>query len=72
MKAFFAAIGGLFGTLGLGCLVMALGYALSWIVTCGLIYLVTLIFGWSFSWLTATGIWLILCIFRFVVVRCRS
>lgn len=37
-------------------------YALSWIITCGLIKLITLCFGWTFSWATATGIWLIICI----------
>ena len=33
---------------------------LSWLVTVGIIKLITLCFGWSFSLLTATGIWLIL------------
>lgn len=37
-------------------------YALSWILTCGIIKLITLCFGWIFSWKIATGIWLILCI----------
>lgn len=35
-------------------------YALSWLITCGLIKLITLCFGWTFSWATATGIWLIM------------
>lgn len=43
-------------------ILLAFGYALSWIVTCGLVKLVTMCFGWSFSWPIATGIWLILCI----------
>lgn len=33
--------------------------AVSWIATCGIIKLITLCFGWSFSWIIATGIWLI-------------
>lgn len=33
--------------------------ALSWVVTCGLIKLITLCFGWKFSWGIATGVWLI-------------
>lgn len=37
-------------------------YGLSWIVTCGLIKLITLCFGWTFSWVTATGVWLIILI----------
>ena len=44
------------------CLIAALIYGsiagLSWIITCGLIYLITLCFGWTFSWLIATGVWL--------------
>ncbi len=35
-------------------------YALSWISTVGIIKLITLCFGWSFSWAIATGIWLVL------------
>lgn len=34
--------------------------ALSWLTTCGLLYLITLCFGWAFSWSIATGIWLVL------------
>lgn len=34
--------------------------ALNWLFTCGIIYLITLCFGWSFSLAIATGIWLIL------------
>ena len=35
-------------------------YAFSWILTCGIIKLVTLCFGLTFNWLIATGIWLVL------------
>lgn len=34
-------------------------YAVSWIVTCGIIKLITMCFGLTFSWGMATGIWLI-------------
>lgn len=34
-------------------------YALSWIVTCGIIKLITMCFGLTFTWGVATGIWLI-------------
>lgn len=37
-------------------------YAISWIMTCGLIKLITMCFGWTFSWSVATGVWLLLCI----------
>lgn len=39
-------------------------YALNWIVTCGLIKLITLCFGWAFSWAIATGIWLVILILK--------
>ena len=39
---------------------------LSWLVSVGIIKLITLCFGWSFSLLTATGIWLILALARSV------
>lgn len=41
---------------------IVVGYALSWIITVGLIKLITLCFGLGFSWLIATGIWLVLLI----------
>lgn len=52
----------------MGCLiaiimVVAL-YAISWIVTCGILYLITLCFGLTFSLATATGIWLVICILQ--------
>lgn len=52
----------------MGCILAALFiifvYALSWIVTCGLIKLVTLCFGWAFSWAIATGIWLVMVLLK--------
>ena len=48
----------------LGCLIAISSYLLiagiSWIATCGIVKLITLCFGLPFSWLFATGIWLIL------------
>lgn len=44
------------------CLAILLG--ISWIVTCGLIKLITMCFGLEFSWAVATGIWLIILILR--------
>lgn len=37
-------------------------YAVSWIATCGIVKLLTMCFGWTFSWPIATGVWLILCL----------
>ena len=45
---------------------LALLYGLSWIVTCGVIKLITLCFGWTFKWSIATGIWLIMCLLQTV------
>ena len=35
-----------------------------WLITCGLIKLITICFGLAFSWSIATGIWLILLILK--------
>lgn len=44
--------------------ITAVCLALSWAVTCGIVYLITLCFGLPFSWPVATGIWLILILLR--------
>lgn len=41
---------------------LAVAYGISWIVTCGVIKLITMCFGWTFKWSVATGIWLIICL----------
>ena len=33
--------------------------SISWLITCGIFYLITLCFSLEFSWLTATGVWLV-------------
>jgi hypothetical protein len=58
-------IGTILGVIG-AVLIMAAVYALSWICTCGIIKLITLCFGWTFSWGIATGIWLIMCLAKTV------
>ena len=45
-------------------LIIAALYGVSWIITCGIIKLITMCFGWTFKWSIATGIWLIICILR--------
>ena len=45
-------------------LIVAALYGVSWIVTCGIIKLITMCFGWTFKWSIATGIWLIICILK--------
>jgi hypothetical protein len=45
-------------------IIWALCYGCSWIVTCGIIKLITMCFGLNFKWSVATGIWLVICILR--------
>lgn len=54
--------GGLIAIVVIGLIVIY--YSLSWIVTCGIIKLITMCFGWTFKWSIATGIWLIICIMQ--------
>lgn len=57
----------------LGCLAATVIFlavcALSWIVTCGLVYLVMLCFDWTFSWGIATGVWLIIWVLNSIFKR---
>ena len=69
MKAIFAAIGAFFTAASIYFLVVALIYALSWIVTCGVVWLVTLCFGWTFKWSIATGIWLLILLAKWIFGR---
>ena len=50
----------------IGILLLAIGYAISWILTCGIIKLITICFGLTFSWAIATGFWLIICLLKSV------
>lgn len=45
-------------------LIFVISFGLSWIVTCGVIKLITMCFGLTFKWSIATGICLILCLLR--------
>lgn len=47
------------GVIGALLIYLVIG-AISWIITCGIIKLITMCFGWTFSWAWATGIWLIM------------
>lgn len=44
------------------CLAILLG--ISWIITCGIIKLITMCFGLEFSWAISTGIWLVILILK--------
>lgn len=41
---------------------LLIGCALSLVVTCGIIKLITICFGLKFKWSVAVGIWLIMCL----------
>ena len=47
-------------------LIILAAYAASWLITCGFIKLITMCFGWTFTWGTATGVWLLMCLARTV------
>jgi hypothetical protein len=51
---------------GLGCLIaiftFAIACSISWILTCGAVWLVCLCFGWVFTWPVATGVWIVACL----------
>lgn len=51
------------GILGI-ILLWVLCTAISWLLSCGLVWLITLCFGLEFSWLVATGIWLAIYLIR--------
>lgn len=38
----------------------------SWGVTCGLVKLITMCFGWKFSWGASTGVWLLFVLFNWM------
>lgn len=40
--------------------ILAIALGISWICTVGIVYLITLCFHLKFTWLIATGIWLVL------------
>ena len=48
-------------------MIFALGFGVSWGIVVGLIKLITICFGLDFSLLTATGIWLVICLIHIVV-----
>ena len=45
-------------------LFIILSLGLSWILTCGIVKLITMCFGLEFSWAIATGIWLVLVLLK--------
>ena len=48
----------------IACILTLFLIATSYFMTCGIVYLITLCFGWTFSWLIASGIWLAMILLR--------
>ena len=48
-------------------LIILLSYGISWIITCGVVKLLSMCFGFVFTWQLATGIWIVLCLLRWVI-----
>ena len=46
--------------------------ALSWVVTCGVVKILSLCFGFVFSWKLATGIWLACLLLRWIISAAKS
>ena len=53
-------------------LTLALILGASWGITVGIIYLICLCFGWHFSLLIATGIWLITVLIKITFGRSKK
>lgn len=45
-------------------IIMILALGVSLIVTCGIIKLITVCFGWTFRWSISTGIWLLILLLK--------
>lgn len=41
--------------------------AISWAITCGMVYLISLCFGFAYNLSVATGIWLVLIIIKSII-----
>lgn len=45
---------------------VAVSLGIDWMLTCGIIKLITLCFSIDFSWSVATGLWLVMCLIKFI------
>ena len=50
-------------------IILLCGYALSWTIIVGALWLISLCFGWQFNIAVATGIWLILCLWKLLTYK---
>lgn len=56
----------------IGLLIIAALYGVSWLISCGVIKLICLCFGWTFKWSIATGIWLIICFVKLMITSSNN
>lgn len=42
--------------------ILLISNAISWLITCGIVKLITLCLGLTFKWRIATAIWLVMCL----------
>ena len=66
MKKFSKTTKEITGAVLFGIIIFIAIEAISWIITCGIIKLIAMCFGWTFKWSVATGIWLVMEILRSV------
>lgn len=45
-------------------LIAILFLGMDWLISVGLVWLICLCFGWTFSWGIATGVWLVIILIR--------
>lgn len=55
-----------------GCIGIILGCFLSWAITVGITWLICLCFAWTFSLSHATGGWLVVMMFFWLVRSCQK
>lgn len=56
----------------LAALIFIAMYAISWGIVVGLLKLIGLCFGFSISLATATGVWLVLCLVKYILRELRK
>lgn len=50
-------------------LFITLVVGLDWLLTCGIVKILSLCFGFIFSWKIATGVWIIIIIIQFLLIN---
>ena len=53
-------------------LFVAFVFGLSWIATCGIVKVISMCFGFTFTWKLATGIWIVCLLLRWIISAAKS